>query len=112
MNLEYHPAELRLVFHAHTNEHHPNPNAPLLAHVLWYSPIPTHGAQDTQMYHITQEFDMHRHCKAGIIELSCIKGKCPLSPIFGETCNPEIVSDICFDRISTFYINPYSSHTL
>ncbi len=110
MNLEYRPAELRLVFRARTSQQRPDRKAPLLAHVLWYSSIPAHHSWDTQMYHVTQEFDMHRRRKAGIIELSRIKGECPLSPVFGETCDPEIISETCFDRISTFYINPYSSH--
>src|SRR5258708_14250452 len=78
MNLEYRPAELRLVFHARTSQHHPDRKAPLLSHVLWYSSIPAHHSRDTHMYHVTQEFDMHRRPKAGIIDLSCIKGECPV----------------------------------
>ncbi len=53
---------------------------------------------------------MWGHCKAGIIKLSQIKGICPLAPVLGEACDPEIVSENCFDKISMFYINPYSSH--
>src|SRR5260370_2238608 len=95
MNIEYCPTELQLVFHACTSQQHPDHKAPLLAHVLWYLPILAHHSRDTQMYCVTQEFDMHRHHKSGIIELSHIKGKCPLSPVFGETCDPEITSHIC-----------------
>jgi hypothetical protein len=63
------------------------------------------------MYQVTQEFDMHGGRKAGVIDLSRIKGICPLVPIFGENCDPTVTSETCFEKICTYHINPYSSHS-
>jgi len=108
--LGYHVAKLRLVFQPHLNQQQPNWDAGLLAHVLWYSfilPWPS-GAN---MYQVTQEFDMHGRQKLGIIDLSCIKGICPLAPSFGEKCDPAIMSNNCFEWIKTYHINHYASHS-
>src|SRR5258708_38354723 len=58
-----------------------------------------------------QEVDMHEHRRASIINLSWVKSICPLAPVFDETCEPNLISECCFETIHTYHFNPYSSHS-
>ena len=79
--------------------------------ILWYSKIPSKPNKDTKIYEVHQEFDMNGVHKSRVIELSCIKALCPLSPLIEGDCPQDLVADICFSVISKYHINPYLLHS-
>ena len=107
----YRPAEVRLVFRPCKNSKHHDPNAEQYALVFWYSKIPSRPNRETQMYEVHQEFDMQGERKSGVVRLSSIKGLCPLAPLIIGDCPSELSTKTCFERISQYYINCYSSHS-
>ena len=54
---------------------------------------------------------MQGMCRAGgIIGLDDISGPCPLASLIDGACPPGIDQHNAYDKLSSFYINPYTSH--
>ena len=108
---DYCLAELWLVFHPWKNLHWPDLNAKLYVLVLWYSKIPPRPNWDSQMYEVYQEFDTRGQWKLGTVELSAIKGICPLAPIVKNDMPVGVTKENCFESICKYNINCYTSQS-
>ena len=108
----YRPAEVRIVFRPRQSLRHPDLDGKLYAFVCWYSKIPQRPNQLTKMYKVSHKLDMHGQWRSGVVKLSQLKGLCPLAPSIKGESPSGIMMDNCFNTISDYHINHFSSHSL
>ena len=50
------------------------------------------------------------HHAGGVIGLESIRGPCPLSSKLHGSCPPSIGQDNAYNKLSSFWVNPFTSH--
>jgi hypothetical protein len=104
----YRVADLRLIFcaasgldEAISTEHY--------AYVFWYGSIsaPTCPSRLRTVKKMMQGTSR----AGGVVPLADLHGRCPLAPVLSKTCPQGIDEFNVYDKIDSFYINPFSSHT-
>ena len=50
------------------------------------------------------------HRAGGVISLESIQGPCPLSSKLDGSCPSGIGQDYAYNKLSSFWINPFASH--
>lgn len=99
-------ADLRLIFRAAQDVN--GQKGHVLGYVHWYSP-PERPHRDHKLQAVRKMMrGVHR--AGGVIELDHILGPCPLASLINGACPPDIDQHNAFDKLTSFYINPYAAH--
>ncbi|KAF8287638.1 hypothetical protein DL93DRAFT_2234551 [Clavulina sp. PMI_390] len=99
-------ANLRLIFCS--TEAAEREQQPLLAYVQWYKPH-TRPHRDHGLRTVEKMLRGNEHA-GGVIPIHWIRGPCPLAPRLDGMCPPHLDQFNAFDKLSSFYINPFCSH--
>jgi hypothetical protein len=99
-------ADLRLIFRATEDEN--GRKGKVFGYVHWYSP--TKNPHRDHKLRAVHKMMRSTHRCGGVIDLDNIIGPCPLASLIDGPCVPDIDQHNAYDKLASFYINPYASH--